>query len=85
MNLIPVKIRILHTNNWFHISKFFQKPLHLIVFLLKLRRIGHSLILASPAFLRIWTGLLYISFLLQSDLDVDRSAEFTEAGKICIV
>ena len=36
----------------------------------------------------IWEGFLsksYISFLLQSDLDDDRSAEFTEAGKICIV
>ncbi len=37
----------------------------------------------------IWEGILikksYISFLLQSDLDDDRSAEFTEAGKICIV
>ena len=37
----------------------------------------------------IWEGILIknriISFLLQSDLDDDRSAEFTEAGKICIV
>lgn len=37
----------------------------------------------------IWEGILIKNriflFLLQSDLDDDRSAEFTEAGKICIV